>query len=239
MKIPKKITPCPIAEAVFEIRFDSEMPGDAIFGTFYKEFKDEFTEFLKLPILQLPEAIRSRDQNLIYDPHYKLKKDNFLIQIGPKVFSLVNLKEYSGWNTFSQKILDTVGKINKTGAVNKITRVGLRYINVFENLDIYDKSNLKLMLREKPFEASKFDLTTEVQTNKCVSRVKIANNATIGVEEAVTKGSVIDIDVVYKNNNDNIFENLRNVLEISHTDEKILFFSLLEKEYIETLNPEY
>lgn len=239
MQIPKKITPCPIAEAIFEIRFDSVMPGDAIFGTFYKEFKDEFTEFTKLPILQLPEVVRSRDQNLIHSPHYKLKKDNFLLQIGPKVFSLVNLKEYSGWDTFSQKILDTVGKINETGAVNQLTRVGLRYVNFFENLDIYDKTNLKLMLSEEPLEASKIDLTAEVQTEKCVSRVKIANNATIGIEGKITNGSIIDIDVVYKNNKDNIFENLRNVLETTHADEKFLFFSLLEAEYIRTLNPEY
>jgi uncharacterized protein (TIGR04255 family) len=239
MKIPKKITPCPIAEAIFEIRFDTEMPGDAIFGTFYNEFKDEFTDFEKLPILQLPEAIRSRDQNLIYSPHYKLKKDNFLIQIGPKVFSLVNLKDYSGWDTFSQKILVTFGKIYETGAVIKISRAGLRYVNIFENLDIYDKLNLKLMLGEKPFEASNFDLTTEVRTEKCVSRVKIANNATIGIEEKVRKGSVIDIDVVYKNNEDNVFENLGNVIEISHVDEKNLFFSLLDAEYIKALNPEY
>ncbi len=239
MKIPKKITPCPIAEAIFELRFDSSTPDEAIFGTFYKEFKDEFTDFTKLPILQLPEAIRSRDQNLIHSPHYKLKKDNFLLQIGPKVFSIVNLKEYSGWDTFSQKILDTIGKINQTGAVDKVTRVGLRYINIFENLDIYDKSNLKLMLSDEPFAASTFDLTTQVQTEKCVSKVKIANNATIGIEEKVIKGSIIDIDVVYKNNLDNIFENLRDVIDISHIDEKFLFFSLLNAEYVKTLKPEY
>lgn len=239
MKIPKKITPCPIAEAIFEIRFDSSMPGDAIFGTLYKEFKDEFTKFIKLPILQLPEAVRSRDQNLIYSPHYQLKRDNFLLQIGPKAFSLVNLKEYGGWNTFSQKIIDTVEKIDKTGAINKLSRVALRYVNIFEDLDIYDKSNLKLMLNDGPFPASNFDLTAEVQTEQCVSRVKIANNATIGIEGKVTKGSVIDIDVVYKKHKNNIFENLRDVIEISHTDEKNLFFSLLRSEYIRTLNPEY
>lgn len=239
MQIPKKITPCPIAEAIFEIRFDSLLPGEAIFGILYNEFKDEFKDFTKLPILQLPEAIRSRDRNLIHSPHYKLTRDNFLLQIGPKVLALVNLKEYSGWNTFSQKILDTIGKIAKTEVIDKLTRVGLRYINFFEDIDIYDKSNLKLMLNEKPFETSNFDFTAEVQTGKCVCKVKIANKATIDIEKKVSKGSLIDIDVVYKKIKDSPFENMRNVIEISHNDEKVLFFKLLEANYIKTLNPEY
>jgi len=59
MKIPKKIDPCPIVEAIVEIRFDSNLPGDAIFGVIYNQFKEDYPKFTKLPILQLPEAIRS------------------------------------------------------------------------------------------------------------------------------------------------------------------------------------
>jgi uncharacterized protein (TIGR04255 family) len=239
MKIPKQITPCPIAEAIFEIRFDSLLPGDAIFGVFYREFKDQYKDLIKQPILQLPDAVRSSDPNLIYNPHYKLQKDNFLLQIGPKVFSLVNLKEYSGWDTFSKKILTTIEKVAKTDAVSKITRVGLRYVNFFENLDIYERSNLKLILNEKPFDASNFDLTAQVPTEKCLVRVKIANNATIKIENKISTGSLIDIDVVYQNINDSFFENVGDIIEISHRDEKLLFFSLLNNEYIKTLSPEY
>ena len=238
IKIPKKITPCPISEAIFEIRFDSVLPGDAIFGIFYKEFKDEYKEFIKLPILQFPEVVRSRDPNLIHSPHYKLQRDNFLLQIGPKVFSLVNFKEYSGWDTFSQKITDTINKIASTEVINIINRVGLRYINFFKDIDIYNKSNLKMMLNQKPFETSNFDLTAEIQTEKCTNRVKIANNALMGSPKEKAKGSIIDIDVVYKNI-DNFFQNIKEVIDISHGDEKQLFFSLLNEEYIKTLNPEY
>lgn len=62
---PKKISPCPIVEASVEIRFTSEVLPDAIFGIIYQAFKDEFSSKPeKLPILQLPEQIRSMDRNL-------------------------------------------------------------------------------------------------------------------------------------------------------------------------------
>jgi len=39
--LPKSIETCPIIEAIFEIRFESTVPGDAIFGIIYNEFKTE------------------------------------------------------------------------------------------------------------------------------------------------------------------------------------------------------
>ncbi len=44
IKVPIKIKKCPISEAVFEIRFSSDYPIDAIFGILYGGIKDFFTE---------------------------------------------------------------------------------------------------------------------------------------------------------------------------------------------------
>jgi len=41
-RLPVSINPCPIAEAIFEVRFETTYPGDAIFGIIYNPFKDEF-----------------------------------------------------------------------------------------------------------------------------------------------------------------------------------------------------
>jgi uncharacterized protein (TIGR04255 family) len=239
MKIPKKITPCPIAEAIFEIRFDSDLPGDAVFGIIYNEFKSEFKNLTKLPILQLPDPIRTKDPNLIYSPHYKLQNKNFILQVGPKVLSLVNIKEYCGWDLFSKKIEKTFTKISKTGVIKTPTRIGLRYVNFFENLDIYEKSNLKLLLNSEPFNASHIDLTANVPTKYCISRVKMANKAIIGIEGKKLDGSIIDIDVEYKKAFENFFEHSREIAEIAHEDEKIIFFGLLKDKFLKSLNPEY
>jgi uncharacterized protein (TIGR04255 family) len=239
MKIPKKISPCPIQEAVFEVRFDTAMPGDAIFGICYNEFKSVYSQVVKSPILEIPDSIRLSDQNLVFSPHYKLVKDNFLLQVGPRVFSVVNLKEYSGWEVFSHTIIEAFEKLKSTGIISTVLRVGLRYINVFENLNIFEKSSLNLQINDKPFDFNSADLTFEMFTENCVARTKIANKAIIKIGEKETKGSLIDIDVVYKSNYENIFDELPAAIEIAHTDEKIIFYNFLREEYIKTLNPEY
>ena len=64
MKLPKEISPCPIIDTVIEIRFESTMPKEAkeaIFGIIFNEFNDRYPSLEKLPILQIPEAIREAD----------------------------------------------------------------------------------------------------------------------------------------------------------------------------------
>jgi uncharacterized protein (TIGR04255 family) len=239
MRIPKKITPCPIAEAIFEIRFESNLPDDAIFGVIHNSFKKDYPQFTKLPILQLPEIIRANDPMLLHKPHYKLQKGNFLVQIGPKVFSLVNQREYSGWEVFAPKISEVFSKLSATEAVKSVMRIGLRYINVFERLDIYKNTNLKLFLRESPFEARQVDLAAEVMTENCASRVKMINSATIEVQGSKAQGSVIDIDVVYNKPCSDFFDNKARIIDILHNEEKRMFFDLLDDAFLKTLNPEY
>ena len=83
MKLPKKITPCPIVEAIVEVRFESDIPEDAIFGVIYSKFKEEYSDLEKTALLQLPEQIRSKDPSLKFKPYYKLRNENFILQIGP------------------------------------------------------------------------------------------------------------------------------------------------------------
>ena len=90
MKLPKLIDPCPIIEAIIEIRFESKLISDAIFGVIYNSVKETFPKTENLPILQIPENIRINDPNLKYNPYYSLLNNNFILQIGPKVVSLIN-----------------------------------------------------------------------------------------------------------------------------------------------------
>src|SRR3990172_1532349 len=103
--LPKKISPCPIAEATVELRFSAAVLPDAVFGIIYREFTKDFPgKVEKLPILQLPEAIRAVDPKLMYQPHYKLVAGNLTFQIGPRMTSLSNSKEYIGWENFQSKL---------------------------------------------------------------------------------------------------------------------------------------
>ena len=239
MKVPKKINPCPIVEAVVEIQFDSILPGDAIFGVIYNQFKEKYPEYTKLPILQLPDAIRSKDPNLIFKPHYKMQKDNFLIQIGPKVFSIANIKEYSGWDSFNKKIFEAFETISKSNVVVSVRRFGLRYINVFKGLDIYEHSNFKAVLNDQAYKNVKADILIQIPKNEYLHKFKIINHTKVSVGKQIFEGSVIDIDISNEKITDTFFENMNEIIETAHTEEKKIFFGLLKEKYINSLNPKY
>ena len=91
MQLPKVISPCPIIEAIVEVRFDASIPSDAIFGVVYNEFKNDFPKKPEsLPITQLPEQIRNNEPNLLYKPHYRLSDSTFLLHVGQKVISIIH-----------------------------------------------------------------------------------------------------------------------------------------------------
>lgn len=226
-------------EVIFEIRFETTLPSDAIFGIVYNEFKDEYESVEQLPILQLPAAMRSGDPNLRFAPHYKIKEGNFIIHIGPNVFGLVNVNEYCGWSIFSEKISETCSKIAKLNIIKKLLRTALRYINIFPDLNIFDKSNLDIKLNNQPFSKNPINLIAEIpfQDGAGASDLRLLNKGeTVAIKEKVQRGSIIDIDTYV---GDKDFSTLKDTVELIHHEEKKLFFSLLKDEFLSSLNPKY
>ena len=242
MKIPKKINPCPIIEAIVEIRMDTNIPGEAIFGVVYNTFKNDFPHVEKLPILQIPEQFRSSDPNLKYKPYYQLKNDNILLQVGSNVFSLVNVGEYIGWTEFSKIISDVFTELLDKVEIKNIRRIATRYVNMFRNMNIFDNLNLKIKLSDKDFSDNEVNLISNIVQRNCVSRLTIANRANVSIDGQAHAGSVIDIDTVIKDcpvGVEKDVELFMSCINVAHTEEKELFFELLNEEYLNALNPKY
>jgi uncharacterized protein (TIGR04255 family) len=238
MPLPKAINPCPIYEAIVELRFDTSFPNDAIFGVIYNEFKADYPKVDELPVLQIPEPIRKLDRNLQFKPGYKLtnnKDPNFIFQVGPKVFSLANTKPYAGWMEFSKRIKDILERVEKLKLIDSYSRIGVRYINGFE-FNIWNKVNLTMVLSDQILNDYESYIRIEIPTSRFKSTLQISNRAEVNVDEQIKKGSIIDIDMYLEGPTNDII----NLIEIGHEEEKQLFFYLLKNEFIEQeLNPEY
>ncbi len=235
-KLPRSIDPCPIIEAIFEVRFESSFPGDAIFGIVYNQFKDEYKNTEELPILQLPAAIRNQDPNLRFSPHYKMRKNNFIIQVGPNVFSLTNVQEYCGWDLFSREIYNTFTKVKGLDLIKRQLRMALRYINIFSDINIFEKSNLVISLNNRQLSQDKINLLAEIPYAHGTSNVKLINYAEARFESQIIAGSIVDIDTNVRYED---FEDIRQAIESAHMEEKALFFNMLDDEFLRTLNPVY
>ncbi|MBN1700020.1 MAG: TIGR04255 family protein [Spirochaetales bacterium] len=240
--LPKNINPCPIIEADIEIRFTSMLPDDAVFGVIYSKISSDFPHVRKLPILQIPEAIRSKDPSLIYNAHYSLTNDKEPLQfnIGPRAIIFVNIDEYIGWDKYFSFINDVLDKIDLKNIILKTQRIGLRYINFFDLL-LFNKINLDIKINNKEIRDESTHLRTEIKDEGYIKIIKITNNLPVKIKGKEIVGSLIDIDCIYNigdSNSINIIE-YKKIIDNGHNKEKTTFFNLLKPDFLKSLNPEY
>jgi len=236
MKLPKKITPCPIVDSVLELRFATSFPHDAIFGIVYNAFKTQYPKYESLPILQLPEPVRKADPNLKFKPYYRLSNDKFVIQIGADVTTISSYPEYSGWDVFKQEISTFFNTIKALSIIEDVSRIGIRVINFFPKADIFQEAKISLTISDEPIISQKTLLTTEyAYEHNIKSTLNISNDAMINL----VKGSIIDIDTFCEYNKEFNVSNILTEIETIHIKEKTLFFSLLKDDFLKKFNPEY
>ena len=243
--LPKILDPCPVVEASIEIRYSTELPGDAVFGVLYAEISKQFpTSLTKLPILQVPEAVRMSDPNLIYQPHYLLSvpsQGNVSVSIGPKVILFSNVQPYIGWNKFFKFVSDALTLIANTTIFDSVERVGLRYIDIFKDTALLGRIHTELIITGDLILTEPTTIRIERTDGTYTLILQIASNADIKSPTINGKGSIIDIDCIYlfpPGSND-FFSVYADIIEISHQKEKSTFFSLLKDDFLQEFNPSY
>lgn len=235
--LPVKIDPCPIKEAVFELRFTPNIPEDAIFGIVFNQFKDDYNNTATpLPILEIPALVRNQDPNLAFAPHYKMESPSFNMQIGPKSISLVNIGKYIGWTTFESKIVNMYERLNNINIINTVDRLALRYINIFPDENIFHNSSMDVMLDGKSLESSTINLSTQIEHNNVISSIRVISGVQAKLPNEIINGSILDIDSSMGNIT---VDSFKNSLDNVHNVEKELFYKIIGSEYLKTLNPQY
>jgi len=236
MQLPKSIENCPIVESVVEIRFSSNTHKSAIFGILYNAIKDDFPTVENLPILQFPENLREIDPNLKFKPHYRVSNSEYYVQIGPDVLSISPKLSYPGWTNYSKNINHLFSKIFELSIISTVHRLGLRYINFFENVDILSNITLKL---ESSLSFNKAAIKIEISEDSFTNDVSIINHANHRTHLSNSSGSIIDIDS-YKNYIGSDFIQIYSTeIESIHTTEKTVFFTLLKSDFTSSLNARY
>jgi len=187
-----------------------------------------------LPILQIPEQLRSMDSNFRFKPHFKIKNDHFSIQIGPDVISIASFPDYSGWTNFSESIFGVLNKLKSSGVVKEVLRLGIRYINFFET-DVFSKLKINISIDNNPIEYRNTVFKSDFLRGDFTSTIQVANNVNFNDKF----GSVIDIDTSLTSQLEDFFEKKEILINEGHVIEKELFFSLIKESFLNSLNPEY
>lgn len=122
-----------IAEALCEIHFETQK-WDKTFGSlFFKKIESEFPTFESVsetPMIILgPVGIQQSPAPPMHRLRYKHANQNLMLQLSENVFTFNQLKEYPGWFTLKEKLIENWNRLVEVTQINKVNRIGLRYIN--------------------------------------------------------------------------------------------------------------
>lgn len=131
--LPKKLKQDAIVEAIVEIRF--EIPNlleEVVIGRLAD--CSLWADYNQRELPGLPKEIRRSDASLKYQPQVELisRDSTFKIRIGGNSVSIHNVNNYAGWPSLSVYITNVINHLFRVIENASVTRVGLRYINVFK-----------------------------------------------------------------------------------------------------------
>jgi uncharacterized protein (TIGR04255 family) len=236
---PSHISPCPILEAAFEARFVSPQPWATMPGLLFAQIREKYPEQKTLPVAQLPEELRRQDPALMILPQIQFLSSSFVIQLGPRVVSLVTkLNAYPGWSAIAVELEWLVERLKAAGFVGETERLGARYIDFFGG-DVFSALRFGLQIDEKPLEGLQTDITTFLRRDALSVRLHVSNGAIVAAKEGPASGSILDIDAWFGSLDVDLFRNGLERFAEAHHAIKGMFFGLIKPEMLSKLNPTY
>jgi uncharacterized protein (TIGR04255 family) len=241
VKLPVKISPCPLVETITEIRLEPAVPAQAVFGLVYKALQKSFPHVVTLPQAALSETVIEQNPAVKYQPHYRLDSEDFSLMIGPWSVAVGTRGEYPGWATVFPKFAETLSKALATGVAQKVERFGLRFINFFEG-DVFPNLHLSFSFLGAPLQGRETFFKTVLDLGEVKAALQIGKDLALQAPfRKIEFGSIIDIDCFVPSPpaSDFLDAEVSRFLQVAHQREKETFFSLLKEEFLQQFNPRY
>lgn len=248
-RIPKRLRREPLIEAIWEMRFENSARtplANVLPGFLYQRFRHAFPKIVNLPAVNIPHFIVQEDPQLRYVPIVRIEggqaeSSALALQVGERVVSLHCSRPYVGWAVFSRRIAEVANALQEFGLIDRPQRFSLRYLDL---IDLEPQPSLKgltaqLRLGDLELAQRPLQLRTEIheQSLICIIQITSATEARITPSQPLS-GVLVDIDVICAEN-DHFWESFTARLERVHDWSKRVFFSLLEPQTIERLEPVY
>lgn len=238
-RLPVRIAPCPIVEAIFEARFVSPEHWATMPGLLFAQIREKYPEQKDLPLAQLPEEMRRQDTALRILPLIQFLSDNFVIQLGPRVVSLATKpNSYPGWSAIEQELKWLLDRLKAAGFMGETERLSARYIDFFAG-DIFTGLRLALHVNDQPLRGTQTDVTTFLRRGSLSIRLQVTNGAIVATKDGPKSGSVLDVDAWFEPLDADLFGNGLTRFAEAHDAIKGLFFGLIKPELLAKLNPTY
>jgi uncharacterized protein (TIGR04255 family) len=237
MPFPKKISPDLLKDSIVEIRFTTKLEQRLlILGLLSRSLSDKgFKLMTSSGDSQKPKGGQITVNLLPTQPTFY--NDHITCKITPLGFMFNCKEKYIGWEKYKVEIASIINSVEEVGIVSSYYRVGLRYINTISSGLVFAKTSDNIKVTFKDFEIQNTNLKTEILQEEFKILVNIGDDYVIQTSQE--KVSLFDIDVIHeKPDGYASADELLIVLDDCHTKEKQLFFTLLNENFVATLNPE-
>lgn len=250
---PSRLDNPPLLEMIIEYRFKSSYPDEALFGLYYPIVKEIFSNYVTLPIMNMPLEVRNSDPALIHQPHYHFFDANngLSLLIGPRVltFKYERFRDgkdniYPGWRSYIAKFSSNLAnQLLKKFALESFERIGIRYIDFFEDIKLGEYITPSFRFPERELE--RVQVTCTIREDDVLHNINLSDSAEFKhhVNNDVKVhmvGSLIDIDSEYiPEELDNTLTNLEDILTKMHDGNKNLFYEIMEKQLVNKYIPIY
>lgn len=243
-KLPKRLRKEPLLDAIFEFRFESDLPVVNILpGLIFSKLDGE-KKLERLPLSEIPDQIRKNDPVLQYLPLVKLDWNDYSIMIGDKSLSVASKLPYKGWNGFKSVIIKIFEMLKESSLISEITRYSTKYVDIISNDLIVPHEAVSIAVRmgSKDLIEHPLHLRIEIPMQDFTNVVQIVSNASVQLTDGSSRhGLVIDIDTVKFHSNllSLTDDQVVNALDAIHYISKATFFECLTEDAISILEPEY
>lgn len=244
MPLPQKLNPDNLKDTLVEIRYAQSVPQELLLGFVSSILEPLGYQYLPAPNQGINIALSS------YQPIAVGLNGGFFIKDNVRVHFVANLivfncleDKYVGWRKYFQVISDTVRSLLDKKAVRDFSRVSIRYVSEFKNIDIYQGVNGTIDFSKAGLTLDNSILRLSDESGSLKTYVTLTNKAKrisqSSQEQQIVEASLFDV---------NVYENFNPVSDLSilwekltqiHARQKEVFFGLISPEFLKTLNPEY
>lgn len=236
MKIPKRITPDRIKDAIVEFRINYNTQYEIFFGLLFNSINksDEYK------YIEQPNSIPLLD-NSWTGSRYLFYNDRIKFHINKEEVTINCYDGYIKWSNYQNeidKILSLIGSLNIT---SNISRIGMRYVSEYEEVNLSEITKFKFTFGFPNINSSNYFFNSEFNFNGLVVLLNLRNLAPSIIEDKKKNISFIDIDIINDGLDISLIdkETLFPILNKMHDVENQIFFGMLEEDFLKSLNPEY
>lgn len=198
----KHTEPSPVRDTNFEIIHTIKVPIEVLYAHFLLKFLELDPQSTVEPtsIMNIPVSIREHDINLQNAPWYEFKLQGFNIRLSPRSLIINCPSPYTGWDKFYEIISSVIGCIKAYSnaiIISGITRIGLRYTSIYENINIVEKTTIKASINDESILLENTDIMNLIHSfrvEEFSANVQIINKATATIGLNSVQGSLLDID---------------------------------------------